>query len=152
MSIINQIYQLEPTITINNECVRSEINYKGKIFPGFAYCHPDDIDFQSNLVGSSIATSRAIIEILKYELSFARLEANCLERTLKEVYHNSGLTEHDYEVFSKKVKKANKKVKIYREALKKEKKALNGYLKDLNTTFNQLRKNKTKGETSSVEE
>ena len=149
MSIINQIYNLEPVITHYQSYTRAELIYKGRIYSGVSMCHPIDKEFESPLVGANIATSRAIIWILKDELDIARIEAHCLERIFKEMYYNSGLTN---EAFSKKIEKANKKVKIYREALKKEKKALNGYIKDLNTTFNHIKKNRTKGEASSVEE
>lgn len=53
----------------------------GNIFIGEAKCHPDDQDLESELVGYTIASKRAILRALKHHVK------NELRPTLKAFYH-----------------------------------------------------------------
>lgn len=42
------------------------LNYKGKLFVGFAICHTDDADMASEITGGFIAESRAYIKLYQH--------------------------------------------------------------------------------------
>ena len=51
----------------DTSCARCTIYYNNEEFIGNAFCHPDDEDMCSKLVGQTIAEFRALIEVLKYK-------------------------------------------------------------------------------------
>lgn len=77
MSVVKSIYKapiVANLIDSNLGCCSIGIMYNGHLFYGDAKLSKEDKDFFSEKVGKSIATSKARIKILKYELEASKRE------------------------------------------------------------------------------
>lgn len=133
-AVIRNIYEAEPKIFIDEECTVSRIRFHHKGFVGLAEVHPDDQDFQSEIVGATIATSRARQSALKHAIWETELEL----KAKREMYWHGtkGMKEfYDPELadpfggFARSVKSTEKKLQLLRAQLRSEEEGLTNYLK-----------------------
>jgi hypothetical protein len=67
------------------------MTYNGYKFIGEATCHPDDIDFESERVGLTIAEARANIKVLHH---IRKCEVKPQLKILKHLYNNMKSSTH----------------------------------------------------------
>ena len=105
MSLHSAIMKLTPeTAVIDNDTIVT-LKYNGKVYKGFAFCHREDADFYSEIIGTTIAHLRALIKIYDDEISRAEQTAITLWSAYKDVI---------YKIFSKtdlEINKINKDLK-----------------------------------------
>ena len=67
MNIVERISSIEPEITTTADGVttKASISFLGKKYNGIAVLHPDDLEFQSQHIGASIAHLRALHNCFK---------------------------------------------------------------------------------------
>ena len=67
MNIVKRISSIEPEITTTADGVttKASISFLGKKYSGIAVLHPDDLEFQSQYIGASIAHLRALRKCFK---------------------------------------------------------------------------------------
>lgn len=149
MKLISAIYNAPVRIVGYDEnYVSVTIFYDGHDWTGLAYLHPDDKDFYSPRVGRRIATVRARIKIMRYEIE--KMKKSITERELfyREV---CGYGSKDYmqvdpsDSFRQNITRHKKRCEMLEQALKTEeenlKKYLNGQKKAI-TIIKNMRKNK----------
>lgn len=66
-------------------CAMCIIKYKNKDFKGFAFCHPDDADMESERTGCCIAEARAYIQVQCFKRTY---EIKPQLDILYHLYHN----------------------------------------------------------------
>lgn len=100
----------------------------GRLFTGYAYCHPDDIDMQSEYTGGTIAYTKACIMLLKYE-------KNCVLKpqynAIKQLYYSMNKSKQ-YNPNSYEARRIIRHMKMYQAdiaSIQKELKASQEYLK-----------------------
>lgn len=134
--MIKTIYDLEPNCFVDEDnglCI-AKLTFQGKEYIGKAQTAPEDMPFFSEKVGLNIATSRAIIQILKEKYNEARLIHKIKFQMYQEATNNGKIDRSIVDptrVFATKVYKAKDNVIRLRKALKKEKASLNHYLNSL---------------------
>ena len=138
MNILSKIYSLSPKIEHCEDETRASISFLGQEFVGWATLHPDDQDFQSNLIGASIAHMRALMSCFefytcKYEQDYLLLKD--LVGQAKYV-NNTGATEF----LTRKMWRAHNRMKLFQAARKEMKTSLCAYLKGQEKAFETLRR------------
>ena len=87
MSLIKQIYKAPVNEKIE-DFITVSITVNGKEFYGWAHCHPDDKEFCSRKVGTTIAHMRATITALKYQRNEAHYEYKVLKKAFFDAHQN----------------------------------------------------------------
>ena len=122
------------------------VKYKNKEFVGISNCHPEDLDFESERIGMTIAEARANIKVLQ----FIR---DCeLKPQLKSLKHLESIikTSKYFNPISYEFKKLRKQIKVIKNELitinnsiADEKKFLTDYINGKEKLYQKLRaKNK----------
>lgn len=147
--MIKTIYSLEPSYEVNELAGLCTVilTFQNKRYVGTAQISPEDRDFFSQKIGLNIATSRAIIKILKDKYEESKLIANARDSMLREAieYGKKELIEVDPTgAFLMKVIKANKNALRLKKALKQEQKRLNQYIVDVDKTIKTIKRNRDK--------
>lgn len=94
MSLHSAIFKLTPEIDeVANDTI-CVLYYNGRKYMGFAFCHKEDTEFYSPIVGSTIAHYRAMIKIYDDEIARAEVAAQVLWNGYKDVIYNSQTPEH----------------------------------------------------------
>ena len=67
MNIVKKISSIEPKIitAVDGVTTKASISFLGKKYEGIAILHPDDLEFQSQYIGASIAHLRALHKCFK---------------------------------------------------------------------------------------
>ena len=136
MSIMDQVYKAEPkTVTTNSIMMR--INVNGQAYYGFANCHPDDQDFYSEKVGSTIAHMRAEINAFRDLRDHAAYEWKTLKKAFADAYQNNATP---CPQFQKAVWQAENRYRKYQQAVKDMRATLSNYLKNQDKVISSLRR------------
>ena len=122
------------------------IKYKGKEFMGIANCHPDDMDFESERVGMTIAETRANIKVLCF---MRDCEIKPQLKSLNHLYSNIKTSKYfnpnSYEskMLLKQIKSIKKELDIINNALVDERRFIKDYINGKDKLYKKLRaKNK----------
>lgn len=124
-----------------NGFYRVDIEYNGIIFSGRAIVHPEDKEYESELVGFTIAHMRAIRNALIYYRDLAHINYIILNKMLCDILQNQ-----DPEVvdptfkFRKKVYRTKHQLENYQKAIKITNKMINKYLEDQNKAIESIKK------------
>lgn len=131
MSLHSAIMKLTPeTAVIDNDTIVT-LKYNGKVYKGFAFCHREDADFYSEIIGTTIAHLRALIKIYDDEISRAEQTAITLWCAYKDVIYNSqteGIPADPTGAFLGRVSAAQNLVFRYKDQQQTLKKRLRSYL------------------------
>ena len=88
------------------------IKYKGYLFPGYSYCHPDDE--WSEFIGCGYAEIRAQIKALKWELKQKKAACDECRKFVKAVSQYKNFNKEDgtakamYRQLNRRIKEVNK--------------------------------------------
>ena len=91
----------EPTYTWNQETGEATytIYYKNLTFTGYATCHPDDEDMKSQMMGLTIAESRATLNYLRHVRdNDLRPQLKSLKQLMYSIVHSKQYNRKSYEV------------------------------------------------------
>lgn len=129
-----------------NGCATYIINYNGYCFVGEATCHPDDMDFESERVGLTIAESRANIKVLRHMRNF---EIKPQLKILKHLYNNmkssTYFNSNSYEarMVRSQIRAIKKELTAVNSGIADEQKFLKDYISGKDKMYKKLRdKNK----------
>lgn len=131
MSLHSAIMKLTPETTIIDNDTIVTLKYNGKVYKGFAFCHREDADFYSEIVGATIAHLRALIKIYDDEIVRAEQTAITLWSAYKDVIYNSqteGVPADPTGAFLDRVSAAQNLVFRYKDQQQTLKKRLRSYL------------------------
>lgn len=133
------------TYQVNDNTYVVEINYEKNKYVGTAYCHPDDIEFKSDLVGYHIAFLRAAKKVLMHYRDLAEAEYKVIKKLTIDIMQ--GYEENVEEVdptfrLSDYCFRAALKVGKYRIAIKQAQKSIHQYLADQDKAIDSLRRQK----------
>ena len=143
-AIISNIVNAKPRIFIEDGSTVVRISCNGRRFVGLAEVHQQDMDFQSNIVGTTIALSRAKQDAFKWAIRDTELEL----KAKREMYWHgtTGMKElYDPELadpfggFIRSVQSTERKLYNLRQALRSEEQALNNYLKNHKEALSKLK-------------
>lgn len=130
-AIIRNIYETEPQVKQYINLTTSRLQIGKDLFWGIAMLHDEDQDFQSNIVGATIATSRARIMALKKTVERAEIELTA-KRDMwwsgTKGVKIAGYNADPFGNFEANVRSAEKKVKILRTQLRSEQQFLTNYI------------------------
>lgn len=124
MSLHSAIMKLTPDIDEVANDIICTLTYNGHKYVGFAFCHTEDSEFYSPIVGSTIAHYRAMIKIYDDEIARAETAAQVLWNGYKDVIYNSqtaGAPADPTGAFAKRCAAANylvEKYKVQRDSLR----------------------------------
>lgn len=108
-----------------------KIKFNGRTFYGYSSCHPDDKNFYSEKVGTTIAHMRAMREAIRFERNKAHTEWKILNKAYKDATQNcDGLEVDPYGTFYHSVKNAEKRYHRYQKYFNEISDELRNYLKD----------------------
>ena len=96
--------------------------YDGMTFEGGAKCHPDDMDFESERVGLTLAESRANIKVLRH---IRDCEIKPQLKILKQLYDNMRSSTH-HNAYSYEAKMMRSQIRV----IEKELAAINNDIAD----------------------
>lgn len=146
MSLLKEIYSLEPECYSQGDFdYVAALNYKGNKYYGVAFCHEEDKDYSSQYIGFNIASSRALIELLKEVYSQAKQEEKILRQAMCDIlgYGQYELAEVDPTGRCQaRLDKAHQKVLTLRKAIKKEEVSLDNYIRSVENTIRRLKAKK----------
>lgn len=103
----------------------------GNIFIGEAKCHPDDQDLESELVGYSIASKRAVLRILKHHV---KNELKSTLKTFNHLYDSMRQSKHfNYKSYEAKriyrtIKDIEEEIDTFKEMIKNTEEELKEYI------------------------
>lgn len=103
----------------------------GNIFIGEAKCHPDDQDLESELVGYSIASKRAVLRILKHHV---KNELRPTLKTFNHLYDSMRQSKHfNYKSYEAKriyrtIKDIEEEINTFKEMIKNTEEELKEYI------------------------
>lgn len=150
MSAIRTIYKLEPRFTVRENDIVCIIRTDNKQIYGFgkSKIHPDDIEFQSEIVGKNIALSRARLDALiglRYNLE---TEYNIKKSMYNDILREYGIAILTFNLWRNNIEKTKKRLERVNQAIKKERKYLKDYLFGLNKAHSSIRRSRStaKGE------
>lgn len=138
MSIIKQIYNAK-VVETTDRFISVTICVNGKTFFGNALCHPDDMDFCSNKVGTTIAHQRAVIDALKWHRNAARREWKTLKKAYYDAYQNKPELMNEDSPFRTAMWQAENRYHRYQNEVKKAREQLRDYLNNHEKAISSLR-------------
>lgn len=118
------------------------INYNGYRFVGEATCHPDDMDFESERVGLTIAEARANIKVLRH---MRDCEVKPQLKILKHLYDNIKSSTHhniySYEakMIRSQIRTIEKELATISNAIADEQKFIKDYIDGKDKMYKRLR-------------
>ena len=121
---------------------RCYIEYNGIFCDGQAKCHPDDMDFESERVGMTIAESRANIKVLMFMRDY---EVKPQLKILNHLYSNIKTSKHynpnSYEakMIRSQIRAIEKELATINNALADERKFLKDYTEGKEKLYQKLR-------------
>lgn len=131
MSAIKAIYQAPKTFMQENATTVATVYYNGQKYTGMATLHPEDMDFNSEKIGRTIALSRARQAAIKAALKTSKQIATIKSQMYREVlgYGSVPSTKVDPTgALYRNMRHAYVRVYALEEALQKEEKGLKNYL------------------------
>lgn len=114
--------------TYDKECGMScvKIATECGIFEGYAWLHPEDKEYESEILGGEIAEMRAISHYYKRKLHFLKTRLVTLYDIARDIRNNSQFdSEHfEYQIILKRIEQNEEQKKIYKEYIKDIKEAI----------------------------
>lgn len=147
MKLIKSIYKAPYKTNIyEDNFILIELPFQGVTYGGVAALHPDDKDFFSAKVGTTIALSRARTNCMREQVE--KLQAQLKERELflKEV---SGFGEKDIDpdnLFWKNLQSYRRRIHILKVQIEKEEKNLREYLDGQTKAIASIKRVRNKGQ------
>lgn len=150
MSAIRTIYKLKPQFTVRENDIVCVIRTDNKQIYGFgkSRIHPDDIEFQSEIVGKNIALSRARLDAL-ISLRFSlETEYNIKKSMYNDIfreYGSAGLAFDSYDskdIWRDNIQKTKQRLEKANKAIKKERAYLKNYLFGLNKAHSSIKRSR----------
>ena len=146
MSIRKTIWNLKPEFRNYgvDGVIKCGICYENKTFYGYSYLNKEDIEFQSETIGKTLAHHRAVINCLKYQKERAHQDYDAIFRIYNEVrrmYPNK-----DISFLEDRLGAAAARCKRYDNYVKDETAKLNRYVTATNKTFETLTKIRIKNQ------
>ena len=108
-----QSFTKEPNYGYVNGSAVYIIEYNGYRFVGEATCHPDDLDFESERVGLTLAESRANIKVLRH---IRDCEIKPQLKILKHLYDNMRSSTH-HNIYSYEAKMMRSQIRVIEKEL-----------------------------------
>lgn len=121
------------------------LKYKNMEFKGIAQCHPEDIDFKSEITGLLIAEIRASIMVLQF---YKNNELQTALNALNQLYYSMNRSKHfnkkDYAVrmLIRQIKQKEADIKTIKTLIEKRKTDMYQFINDKEELYNKLRKNR----------
>ena len=118
------------------------ITYNGYRFVGEATCHPDDMDFESERVGLTIAEARAYIKVLRHVRD---CEVKPQLKILNHLYSNMGTSTHynpiSYEatMLRSQIRAIEKELTTINNGIADERKFVKDYINGKDKMYKRLR-------------
>ena len=139
---------MEPKFTWNEQtgvssCTITDGSFE---YTGFATCHPDDLDFQSERTGYEIAYRRAEIKMLKNIKKEQKLIYDTLNHLYSTINHSKKYNPESYEAraIQRELSNAAYDYFSFSEILKERKQSLNNYIAMKETFYKKIRQGRNK--------
>lgn len=142
MSIIKQIYTAKVK-DFSKRHLSTSITVNGRTYFGWAYCHPEDMDFCSEKVGATIAHMRAIIEALKDQRDTAHTEWKVLKKAYCDAYQNKEDNLDEPNPFRTAVWQAENRYHRYQKEVKIARESLRDYLRNHEKALQSIRRQRS---------
>lgn len=119
-----------------------EGKFKGESVSGISYCHPDDNDFKSEIVGLRLAEARLTLNCIKKMIDTNSLELKGMENSYKIIAGTSGFNEHSRaaRALRKNIKRKKELIMGLKETVKVLKEAIQKDIEIRDNTYQRLRK------------
>lgn len=151
MKLINAIRNAPCKFTTydkdDNKSVVCSLYYNGKKYYGVSWCHYEDRDFYSEIVGKTIAHYRAILNCINVYLEEAKEAAKIKLSTYKEVNNSMYEVFYNYDELWYNYKSAEKKVKRIRYHKRVIQKELHDYINNHEKAIVAIRYHRKQAET-----
>lgn len=134
------------TYKVNDITYVVEITYEKNKYIGTAYCHPDDAEFRSDLIGYHIAYLRAVKKVLTKYRDLAEAEYKVIKKLTVDIIqgYEDNLEEVDPTFrLSDYCFRSALKVAKYRIAIRQAQRSIHQYLADQEKAITSLRKQKS---------
>ena len=126
------------------------IQDKNNTFTGIAVCHEDDMDMVSEITGSFIAESRALIKRLQHiKNNEIKPELKALKNLQKSFIHSPYFNPYsmEYKTLKRQIQIKEEELSVIKDDIETEKQYLKQYLQNKDILFNKIRKkNKSLGQ------
>lgn len=140
MNIVKRISSIEPEIitTTDGTVTKASISFLGKNYDGIAILHPDDLEFQSQYIGASIAHLRALHKCFKSLAEDYKKEYILIKDMLGAAKQSKELENVQKFLIHRMWKSYNKFQKL-KDAEKEVALSLKNYVKSQENVFNTIR-------------
>ena len=117
-----------------------------KVFTGFAQCHPDDMDMQSEKTGCEIALRRAKINALRGYRDELKIQLKALNQLYYSMNKSKRFNEKSYEnrMLQRQIRQINFDLATTKEMIATEQLNLTAYIKSKDVFYVQTRKRRQK--------
>jgi hypothetical protein len=117
------------------------IIYKNKKFIGTATCHPDDVDFESDKTGLSIAEARAAIKVLQYQKQEIKNQLHILIHLWGNMHTSKYYNPKSYEarMIKSQIRALESNISMIDSQITDEKKYLKSYIDKKEELYQRLR-------------
>lgn len=125
------------------------INYKGMEFGESAFCHPDDQDMKSKLIGLHIAEARASLLYLRYRRdNELRPQLESLKQLYYSMSHSAQFNPKSYEakMLFKQINRITKELKTTKKAISYIKEGLFQYMREKDEYHEYVRRKRANGQ------
>jgi hypothetical protein len=126
-----------------------ELTSKYGMFVGEAYCHPDDMDMESEKVGCEIAYCRATIEAFKYERDYViKPSLKALRQLYYSMKHSNKFNPKSYEakMLWRQIQNWQMDLDTVNNILATERQMLTDYIKTKEALYQNIRAQRNKGQ------
>ena len=118
----------QPIVDVRH-AIHVTIKYDGQKYYGTAHCHPEDMDFFSEKIGTHIAYLRAMINAMDWKQEESRSLVKNLETFYTNMLQNpKNITDEFCKVSQTSIDRAKHQFDYYRRKKKQYKKELQDYL------------------------
>ena len=125
----------------NNIAVCTLTDSKNRVFIGQAFCHPDDLDFASEITGCEIAHRRAMIKAKRRERDDIKVALETLQQFDKILKNSLKFNQYTYQykMLCRLIKRTTLELTTVKQEIATEIKKLKDYIETKDKIHNYIR-------------